>query len=430
MLNNEIKIRSPKIELEASSKDLILRSWVDSRSKFLKIKGNKVFNKMTKEVWSKDEYLKDVIKMDLAFNYFETAIFKMTTSVLIRDFFYTFQEYKGKWATTQRYSTQTEMVCSSECSDLPNNSKAFELFIKATNDYNSAESKGNFDMVRELMPLSYQVNWQCSMPIKQFIKYLGVLLKLVGPESKIWTEMYGACYQVPELRSWLEFIPKYLGCDEHNTYSIENCYKLYSEDSRGLKSTMQKLYDNIGNVGSVLYSQLIRHEDTYVLGYPEFIKSLNHRTGAIPNCKLEFPILLRQSPQRKMEMLRVRTEWFAVTDDWDSTNTWAKILKHYIPKGSQLKDCKHLFMMFDSDGNWDDSQVGKHDVDDSLRLYKGYNAYFPNAFQLESRKILDDRIARYGMNPLLDLYCQMFDQGYVKDNPNNKDRLKWEALNN
>ena len=46
----------------------------------------------------------------------------------------------------------------------------------------------------------------------------------------------------------------------------------------------------------------------------------------------------------------------------------------------------------------------------------------------QTRKIVEQRIERYGTNPLMEDYLQIFDKGYVKDNPENPKRVKWEEL--
>lgn len=422
----DIIYKSPKIEVTGTSKYDILKTWVDSRPAFLRMNKRKVWNIKTGEKWNLDEYYNQVMEGDLAFNYFQTATFKMSTSVMIRDFFYMHQEYKGKWATTQRFDVQKDMVCSTELDQGDLTVKTFEIFKAMTDRYNEKHDIP-FDKVREKMPLAYQVHWQCSMPIKQFIKILAHLLLIVGPQCKMWKEIWAECYSSDILRPWLSKITKYMNCEETYRYSIERLPMLYET-----KTMAQKEYQDIGQIGSVLFSQLIRHEDTWVAGYPEFMKrvlSMTIESEKLPDCCLEFDARLKQSPIRRQEMLKVRTSWFACTDDWSSNNTWAAILRRYIPDGSKLKDMKKYFKCFDANGNFDVKELGKFDFDDSLRLYKGYNAGFPNAFQLESRDIVLQRIKKNGDNPLLQLFLQFFDDGYVKDNPENPYRKQWEELN-
>lgn len=420
------EIKEPKVELSSVTPDLdILKTWVDSRSKFLEIKlendRNIIYNHETNEVVDNDlqHYLKDVMKMDLAFNYFQNAIFKLKTSVLLRDFFYTFNEVKGKWATTQRYSTQKTMVASSEAAyDKKKTDKAFEEFIDFTNKYNNGEIE-QFDHVRERMPLAYQVDYQFSCPIKQFIKMCSALLVIVGETSPIWREFYPALYANEVLRPWLDNIAKYTNTDECHKYSkVDN--DMFDDD------LIVEHFHHV-TVGPVLYSQLIRHEGVTAIGYPEFMKKFM-TDDKVYNCCAPFDLSFYCSKSRLLQIIRTRTEWFAVYDDWNSCNTWAAILKNFIPEGADIDEYKKYFKVFNDKGEYDVSLAGVHDVDDSLRLHKGYNAYLPNALVLEDKSIVEERIRRYGHNPVTDMYLQMFEKGYVKDNPDNVYRKKWNEI--
>lgn len=422
----------PVVEVSAiTDKMEILKSWIDSRSKFLEIKTDEsgksiIWNHETNEIVDSDidHYIKDVMKMDLAFNYFQNATFKLKTSVLLRDFFYTFNEVKGKWATTQRYSTEKTMRCSSEAYIEGRTEAAFALFEDMTNKFNSGEIT-QFDQVRECMPEAFQVSYQFSCPVKQFIKMCSALLYAVGEQSEIWREFYASLYEglkAVNLDHWLDNIQKYTDTDECHKYWLNP----FEND---VFDTSSDTFFTKLEVGPVLYSQMIRHEGMDVVGYFDFLSK--YKTNSeYDNCKAKFPIKFHCSKSRLLQIIKTRTEWFAVYDDWESHNTWAAVLKKFIPEGAKLEDYKKYLKVFDSNGNYDPILAGVHDIDDSLRLHKGYKAYLPNALVLESRNIVLERIKRYGNNPVTNLYLQMFDQGIVKDNPDNVYRKKWESLTN
>ena len=181
-------------------------------------------------------------------------------------------------------------------------------------------------------------------------------------------------------------------------------------------------------IGSVLFSQLIRHEGVYVTGYADFMKRVFENPGEVWNCSATFPVSIRfVSEERLMQIMKVRTSWFAVTDRWDDPNSWSAILKKYIT-GNLSRDKKYLHYFGDR-GQFDPSTISQYSIDDNLRLHKGYKAYLPDAFALESRDLVLERIRRFGDTPLLQDYLQMFDYGYVQDNPSNPLRRKWEEVN-
>lgn len=400
----------------------IVKAWVASRSQFLSIvdiDGEPHVRDCTSSVLtSVNDYARNLIKMDLGFNYFAHITLRIKSSILLREFFYSFPEYRGKWAETARYSNPDVLDISSEAADLFDNEElARREYIQAVSDYENHKTD-QFDKTREKMPLSTQRMFQISLPIKMLMRILGQLHYICQKSSNprligMWRKVWLAFSEVKELQNWLPLIGKYSGYDK--------------EMSLELKEEGQF------KVGMVLYSQLIRHEGIKVSGFENFLLDKNLSSMENPNCKATLPIHIDDPNDRMIEIVRLRTSWFAVTDgDWgseDASNTWGCILKKYI-KGDFNKNKKYLkyFKKVDDTYVFDPDSVEEYSLDDDLRLHKGYNAYFPDAFALESRKIVEDRIKRYGMNPLMKCYLIMFDCGYVKDNPDNPKRKKWEEL--
>lgn len=409
----KFKVESPKISCRPLSKYEPIKTWTRGRKKFLKTIGNFVYDNTQHKFIPMSKYAKQLSDMDLAYEYFDVCVFDMSTSILIREFFYTFNEYKAKWATTQRYSTEKCFTLSNEAF-LINPLKQIEAiynFMELTEKFNKGELS-KFDGVREHMPLSFKVNYQFCMSKKQFVKCLAVLAKLVGVDSPLFREVYMATYKNKCLRDKLNHIDKY--CNELDEFTK---YDLKETDEKDI------------TCGMVLYSQLIRHEGVTCKGYWNFIRSYCHSSD-YSDCSSEFPIKIDWSESRRAEIIRIRTSWFAVTDDWYSNNTWACLLRKYITEENpDIDNYKWMFSWFSKDGEFVNN-LGVHGLDDNFRLHKGYKAYFPNAFILESRDLVEQRIKREGVNPLLRMYLQMFDKGYIKDNPNNPYRIKWEKLSN
>lgn len=417
-----------KVDVISCTSDIdIVKAWIASRSQFLSlsIQNGKYFviDNVKGTSTPVDEYVKELIKMDLGFNYFAHITLRIYSSILLREFFYSFSQYRGKWAETARYSNPKILTLSNEVEGLFNNEEeACNDYIEAVADYENHKTS-QFDKTREKMPLSTQRMFQISLPIKMLIRILGQLsyicTKSHNPKlMKMWRKVWYAFSQVEELRNWLPLIGKYSG--EDTELSLK-----YQE--REVKS------HKIGYVGMVLYSQLIRHEGIRVLGFEDFLLDENLENLSHPDCGTRFKIIIEDQDDRMKDIVRLRTSWFAVTDgDWkseDSCNSWGCILKKFL-KGNLQRDKKYLkyFKKVNNKYEFDPDSVDEYSLDDDLRLHKGYNAYFPDAFALESRKILEDRIARYGMNPLMSCYLEMFDQGFVADNPNNEKRKKWEEL--
>ena len=115
-----------------------------------------------------------------------------------------------------------------------------------------------------------------------------------------------------------------------------------------------------------------------------------------------------------------------MTDNWDSPNSWGVFLKDYIT-GNLQADTPYL-KYFKPNGEFDPSSVLSYANETSIRVRKGNKTQLPDAFVLQDKEILMERICRVGINPLLNDYLQMFASGYVIDNPKNSERLRWEEL--
>lgn len=382
--------------------------WVASRPDFLSTESFYVLNKNTNERIPKEDYIDELLKMDVGLNYFAHITLRICSSLLLREYFYTFQDYYGKWALTNRYSTKDpdHLTASSELYNSEFDDRYYSIFREATIKYNNGEIQ-NFDHVREYMPLSYQTVWQISLPIKVLIRILGQMFHDFG-QCKFTQDVYLAFYRIEELRPWLSLIGKY---SEYDNLGIESKpvteYNLQSH-----------------RIGMVLYSQLIRHEGIFVSGIKQFI--IQTLKGENRVSKNFINIQLGVHPERWKQILKLRTSWFAVTDDWGNPNTWSYFLQKVI-KGNLNEDAPYL-KYFNSEGKFIPESTHDYHLDDDLRVHKGYNAYLPDAFALESRDIVLQRIERYGDNPLLQDYLQMFDSHLVKDNPDNPMRKKWESL--
>lgn len=413
----KIDTKDMSVEVISCTSNLdIVKAWVASRSQFLSIDDGRVYDKTSDTYTDVDKYAEKLIKMDLGFNYFANITLRINASILFREYMYSFSDYRGKWAETARYSNPNELNLSSEAvalfDEICNVDRVVENYVEAVEKYESGLNK-QFDNTRELMPIFTQRMFQISLPVKLLIRILGhfkYLASMAPGLNEMWKKIWLAFAKVPELEHWLPLIRK---------YSVKDL-EMSLTTAMGEPTT---------EVGFVLYSQLIRHEGIQVKGFDNFLVNLGYDSfKPTGDCRQTLKIAIDDPCQRMVDILRLRTSWFAVTDgDWNSTNTWGALLKKFL-NGDLDHDKKYLKYFDKNTLEFLPSSVDSYSLDDDLRLHKGYDAYFPDAFSLQSRKIVEQRIERYGMNPLMKDYLQMFDEGYVKDNPKNPKRVKWEEL--
>lgn len=437
----EIEVLPFKIEVEASNKYSMVDSWTKSRPHLFSVVKNGtssqleetdlvVFSKGTEseESWLVNEYYDKLAEMDLALGYSQVCTFTIRSSTALREFFYQFDE-KARWAQTSRQGIPNIRLASSELIDDINPkvlSDTYKRFID--NELLWKDGKLNYDKFRESMPLSFPVTYQLTTSVKQFVKYLSILYKYLRNKlPSMWEEIYQVCYNTDLLRPWLKNIYKYINCDESKLYYST---KDLSGDSEFLHCN--RVYKPLGKIGKVLYSQLIRHEGIYTLGYINFLENLSKSTN--PICGTTFEVAIHySSDERFHEILKKRCRYFASNTTEDDPNSWLFITKRYVnydKDGSvDLDKNKHLFEWFDEEGTFHPEILGKYDTDEDSKLRSGYNIYLPDAFSLQWRSVAVMRMKMEGESFLNKLFIQHFDKGYVSDNPNNPRRLLWMKLN-
>ena len=391
-----------------SHTDNMIPVWVKSRDQFLSIEGDKVFDSTKNEYHLISDFKRDLIKMDISISYFDHITLEVTSSLLTRDLFYSFYGIiDGEWAKTHRLGNPTELTASDDIYDSDIDDKFYSIYQSWIDKFESGEET-NFDTCRDYRPLTFSTTWMMTLCTKNLIKILSKIKQYL-PESyssKIISEFS----KIPTIKDFLINIDRYT-----------------REDAR-----IPTLLSNVNSpildteIGSILYSQFIRHEGMRVSGILEFANEVLSGKKRSSNDLIH--IKVESTEARLKEILKLRTSWFAMTDNIHSKNTWGYFLENILT-GDLEKDKPYLYY-FDSEGNLDKSKITQFSIDDNLRIRKEGKsklAYLPDAIALESRDLVIERIEKFGNSKLNQDYLQMFDKGYIKDNPTNPLRLQWES---
>ena len=390
----EKKDFSVKVLSRTNSYDMI-DIFVKSRPSLLHTEGYHIIDNLGNSS-TFQEYKERLIDFDLSLSYFETYNLEIESSILIRDFFYSFNS-KARWAFTHRNGMPETLYSSSECYN-EKEQEMYENFEEKIKEWEGGEI--DFDTARQEMPLSLSTMWHIQLSAKEIVRILGFLHYYTGESQMfhiIWTEFSRI---IPR---WIHLLKKY----DYDSYTEGYCEP--------------KIHKSIG---FNLYAQLIRHEDVYVSGIGKFLR--DYTTHFLPSrrkCKSQISVSISVSDERWRQIIKTRTAWFSMTDNWGDPNSWSTFLQDYIT--GDLKEDKRYLKYFDDMGRFDDSSIRSYSIDDNLRVRKGKTPYFPDAFALESRDIVLQRIESRGDNPLFQDYLQIFDHGYIHDNPDNPLRRKW-----
>lgn len=405
--------------LSITPKREVVRTWVDSRPWFLSFvtrdEVEHVYDNTNHTFTPVDEYFDKLLKQDMAYMYFSNVTLEIHGSILLRDFFYQFN-FEGKWAKTNRYVVPEEFSSSSEIPMDSYEESLYEEYLSATDRFNRGEIT-DLDKLRTKMPLSFRTSWQMSMTVKYLVRILGYMIRNLGV-NQFTTEVWSAFASCPELEPYLSLIGKYHLYDDPLLPSVNAEERM--SDERYCNLTWSD------RIGCTLFSHVIRHEGVKVGGFTAFVKSYISNDPTIDRTvNATFPVSFTVDKKRWKEILKIRTAWFALVRDFSDCNNWGWILKDYL--NGDLEHDKKYLKYFDDKGNFLPEQVHSYSMDEDLKVRKGSRGQLPDAFALESRKILMERVEDQGMNPLLSDYLQMFDNGYVKDNPENTLRKRWES---
>jgi hypothetical protein len=362
------------------------------------------------------------LDMPMSFTYFQNVTLKCQTSRLIREFFYTFQT-RGKWSKPARdvlpdpvYKMSMEVPgweIEREGNQRARAEKGLEAVIcdfhQKIENFRKNPVGQSWDKVRAYHPVNQVCEWYLSLSIKEFIQYLSILKKIYEEVERIdlFNLLIASLQDEPILNQWL-------------TQTLDKAFPEHIWEYHTLPHPDGTKVE----IGSILYSHMVRNEGFTMVGYFDYLKQVLSSRGERFSSNQQFPITYYIPSKRMIEVLRIRTEWFANWDVWNSHNSWGEIIRQYITEEKpELDRYKKYLNCFDIEtGAW--VGFGKYALDEQTRLIEEYNNALPNAFLLESREILEQRIQRAGMNPLLHLYCQIFDRGYVKSH--NPDNTLWQ----
>ena len=432
---NEIKnlgyeIKPMKFEtVKCGGFDDITNVWLKYRDEYLERKEDgSVVNIKNGKKYTKEEYDAEIFNMDLSVNYMEMILLNIKSSTAFREFIFQFESL-SRWGMSSRDHAEFLTYCGEELSDLKSTYNAYVKFKEVQDNFKSGTN--SFDAMRECLPVAYQTEFMIYLPVKQFIKYLSVFYRYHSKTlPKMWKCIYTAAYENDDLRPWLPKILQYLDTEEARRYG--NISKRMQKKDVFINSS--RIYKGLGEIGSVLYSQLIRMENSLTYGYVNFLNEIPNME--ISNCKVPFKVWSAMSEDRVLEIMRTRTAWFASNtydysknkgldnNAWNAfmTNHWVRTWRGEI----RLEDNYQFFKFFRKDKmEVDNSVIDRYLADDENRFHKDYNRFWISPFILEDPRIMIDRLNQQGYCILVDLYCQMYKKGFFTYNPFNKYQIQW-----
>jgi len=348
---------------------------------------------------SGDLEVESALSMDMAFNSLCMMSFKITSSMYFRDFLFTIRPLYA-WAMSSRdieFNTDNLQI-SSECSwGQEGVSRALELTRQGLHQ----------NICRQELPMTLSTTYVINM---DFRTVCGLIKSMQILDPKLF-EAYGKLFidQVESIKGYRdnvikEFSESYLiSDDELEDANFETSGDMiYGSRVMNVALAAQFLRQSQSKIKTSIWN------DIFYSGYACASKKYQDNISRVV---YYIPKNIYHS------LMRNRSHWFA---DW-RPNMWGGIIGDYI-KDMTTKE----FWEFTPSGN------GRHDpyYYHTLKRIQGDDLNSPCPIALEHPELVYDRFSDQGENPIVNKYLDLVKEGYIKDNPNNKNRIQYTEMLN
>jgi len=395
--------------------------WKRSRINRLKVTGDRVlFYKDNDIIEAKDKeaYMKEVLTMNLSYNEFVYFEFEIVGSLLFRDFMFSFSNIIDRWAESTRFNGNL-LHPSKEYID-PQTGKVMDELKNIWNIYEVGRQKFEkgditFDQFRLDMPYSAETIFWIGINLKNLSRMLSLMRKEFYPIYKVYAPQF-----FNEVEGLKEFFESY-----YDSTGVEDSMYQYFSDGVSDPYGGRINWENLGNIGFILYSQLIRQSGTIFRGYFDLLRNIgleSHNFTGKSIVKVE----CLQTEKRRLATAKIRSCWFSMSDASSGKDySWSKILESYF-KSTPDSELPELLPCSPKDGCIGNCKF-KQDL--AFRNVNLESQHLPCAFLLEDYKLIEDRARENGNSVTIDFYRKVWRISGMKDNPSNDLRLKYEELN-
>lgn len=329
--------------------------------------------------------------MDLSLNSMKMYHLEIGSSVLFRDIMLSLRPI-FPWARSVRSApiTLENLDISSEIA------WGFEDIIYTINTIKSGVQQ---DIARRYLPISLYTVFSVLIDHRTLVGFIKAIESLGNDRIKIYSNLLSKIVPEYDLSSIKDLSKNYL---------ISN-----SEiESEGTHKIGNMLFGNF-SIKYALASQFIRQHQSKIKsgmwnGMPFYGEYKRTQDDIVD-------VVFYSDIESYDNTMRLRSHWFA---DW-SPGMWEDIVYDYI-KDMSIEE----FWDFIPNGN------GKKDpyYRDMLSRVNGEEHNLPCPIMCECPSFIYEREEKYGKSKIIDKYKELHKFGFIKDNPNNELRLKYESI--
>ena len=336
-------------------------------------------------------------QMDLSLNSMCVYTFEMRSSVFFRDLIFSLRPMEGWALSTRSMPISRETVClSSEFEQYP------EEYIGVEEMFNKMEAGASRDQARDCLPLSVSSTYTFTLDYRVLISFCKNMQEL---NPYLFT---GYCVPMLQVAG--------IDTKEYTDTSIRSSLEYYRIDEKELIGGIHKTGNMIHGhypMKMALASQFLRQHYSKIkiglwnIAYDYFDLGLTQASI--------MDVVFYTDINSYHRLMAMRSHW--VLDH--SPDMWGDIVGDYIKDMTPME-----FWMFTPAG------AGKKDPywADCYNRVLLEDPGVPCPIMTEWRGALDIRRQETPLSPVLDMYEQLFDEGIIRDNPDNEHRIKYFSL--
>ena len=344
-----------------------------------------------------DMDMEDATKMDIGFNSVCMLTFQIKSSMLFRDFIFTLRPLMC-WAMSSRDVpfTKENITISDEFKDSWGTNGIEDAIARVA----SGEHQ---NQARQSLPMTLSTQFTINL---DFRSACGLIKSMKAIDENLYNT-YGILFE-----NAMEDVPGFLGND---IKSFEKSY-LYSEEEGNVKS-ISKLGSMVNGCYAMNYAmmaQFLRQSHARIkTDIWDDIKNNGYFRAAKRNQSDKVGVEFYIPDADYSRLMSVRSHWFA---DW-APDMWGTMIEDYtkhmtteefwnfIPCGAGKPDPFHYHTL---------KRVERDDLNE------------PCPIAIEKPSLILDRCTEQGHNYVVERYAELAAKGYIKDNPNNLLRKRYE----
>jgi len=334
--------------------------------------------------------------MDLSLNSMLIYTIEMRSSVFFRDLIFSLRPLEG-WALSTR-SMPVSLDTVRLSSEFENNSDEYSQIEKMFELLDSGKSR---DQARDVLPLTASSTYTFTMDFRVLMSFCKTIQEL---NIDLWKEY---CY------------PMLKATHNEETYlktsvkSALDYYRIHQSEQKPGMVQVGNLIVGCYVMKMALASQFLRqHYSRIKIGLWDHVSE--YYSPYLNQASL-MPVVFYIDKTSYHNLMAMRSHWVI---DW-SPDMWGNIVGDYIKNMTPEE-----FWHFTPAGG------GKPDPywADCYNRVLLEDPGVPCPIMTEWRGALEHRRKEIGDNPILDMYSRLFDEGFIKDNPDNEHRVKYLKL--